>query len=931
VDLVCHKFYLKFTPIKFNLHLKPDQLFKILLILVLFSIQTNQFKIESMLETFFQTPTQQTIKKYDPLVNQINSLEDKFKALTDEELKSYTGTLKSNLVQCTKPTDQVLVESFALVREATSRVLGLRHFDVQLIGGLILNEGKISEMKTGEGKTLVALLPSFFNALYGKGVHVVTVNDYLARRDAEYVGQVHRFLGLSVGLIQENMEPDERRENYMCDVVYVTNNELGFDYLRDNMALTVDTMVQRPFYYCVIDEVDSILIDEARTPLIISGPSQAPTQKYKQTTKLTTTLRKGIHYLVDEKNQNATLLEDGLSFCEQALGISDLYNIDDPWIPYILNSIKAKELFTRNTHYIINENSEIIIVDEFTGRTMVGRRWSDGLHQAVEAKENLPIQDESQTLASITYQNLFLLYNKLSGMTGTAKTEDVEFEKIYNLKVVPIPTNKPVERTDFPDLVYKNQYIKWKAIANECLEMSRIGRPVLIGTTTIEKSELLAALLNEYQLSYRLLNARPENIESESEIIAQAGCKHAITIATNMAGRGTDIVLGGNPKSLTLSVFQKLFSTLSITPIDSKNLILEIDESLNETDHEFLVQLYNDHLPDNIRTYDQAVDYLRSDRVQNSQLLGQLEKIYTTVYESKIKIANLDRAQVRSLGGLHVIGTERHESRRIDNQLRGRSGRQGDPGSSRFFLSLEDKLLRIFGGDKIAGIMQNIGLQESVPIQSSFLNQSLESAQKKVEAYYFEVRKKLFEYDQALNTQRNGVYAERRRVLEVTNLRDWIIEYVNRTAYDIVIFLNVTKDQSIKMDAIKKIQYLLGNPFLFRLESLSYENQANFISLLQQQFQITYSLKELEMESTVPGLMRELERSFLLQQIDFAWKEHLQKISSLRDSVGWRAYGQKDPLTEYKQEAYNCFVTMVTRIRHRVVYFILRSRLVIDL
>ena len=884
-----------------------------------------------MLETFFQNSTQQIIKKYEPLVNRINNLEEKFNILTDDELKTYTDTLKSNLQERTKSTDQVLVESFALVREATSRVLGLRHFDVQLIGGLILNEGKISEMKTGEEKTLVALLPAFFNALYGNGVHVVTVNDYLARRDAEYVGQVHRFLGLSVGLIQEDMEPYERRESYLCDVVYVTNNELGFDYLRDNMALSTDTMVQRPFNYCIIDEVDSILIDEARTPLIISGPSEAPTQKYIRTTKLATILRKDIHYIVDEKNQNATLLEDGLSFCEQVLGTTDLYNIDDPWIPYILNSVKAKELFTRNTHYIVNENNEIIIVDEFTGRTMVGRRWSDGLHQAVEAKEGLPIQDESQTLASITYQNLFLLYNKLSGMTGTAKTEDVEFEKIYSLEVISIPTNKPVERTDFPDLVYKNQYIKWKAIANECLEMSRVGRPVLVGTTTIEKSELLAALLNEYQISYRLLNARPENIESESEIVAQAGCKNAITIATNMAGRGTDIVLGGNPKSLTLSAFQKLFNSSFITSSDTSALVLEIDESFKETDSEFLAKLCKDYLPDHIKTYDQAIEFLKTNEVQNSQLLDNLEKSYSVIYEAKKRSADLDRTQVYSLGGLHVIGTERHESRRIDNQLRGRSGRQGDPGSSRFFLSLEDKLLRIFGGDKIAGIMQNIGLQESVPIQSTFLNQSLESAQKKVESYYFEVRKKLFEYDQALNTQRNGVYAERRRILELSNLRDWIIEYANRTAYDIVIFLRLTPDQSLKIDTMKKIQYLLGNPFLFKLEDFSDENQTNLIALLQQQFQITYDLKESEMELTMPGLMRDLERSFLLQQIDFAWKEHLQRISSLRDSVGWRAYGQKDPLTEYKQEAYNFFVIMLTRIRHRVVYFVLRSRLIIEL
>ena len=501
-----------------------------------------------MFETFFQDSTKRALTKYDQLVNQINAIEKEFTNLTDTQLREYTTQLKVDLCNSVKSNDQITTVAFALVREATRRVLGLRHFDVQLVGGLILNEGKIAEMKTGEGKTLVALLPTFLNALSGQGVHVVTVNDYLARRDAESVGQVHTFLGLSVGLIQEDMEFEERKENYACDVIYVTNNELGFDYLRDNMAFTVDEIVQRPFFYCVVDEVDAILIDEARTPLIISGPSKAPTQKYLRTTKLVDTLRKDIHYSVDEKNQNATLLEEGLAFCEQALGTSDLYNVEDPWIPYILNSVKAKELFVRNTHYIANEENEIIIVDEFTGRTMVGRRWSDGLHQAVEAKEGLPIQDESQTLASITYQNLFLLYSKLSGMTGTAKTEEVEFEKIYNLQVLPVPTNRSIQRKDFPDLIYKNQYLKWQAIANECLEMYNLGRPVLVGTTTIEKSELLAALLTEYQLPYRLLNARPENIESESEIIAQAGCKNAITIATNMAGRVTDIVLGGNPK-----------------------------------------------------------------------------------------------------------------------------------------------------------------------------------------------------------------------------------------------------------------------------------------------------------------------------------------------------------------------------------------------
>ena len=877
-----------------------------------------------MFETFFQDSTKRALIKYDQLVNQINELEKEFNNLTDTQLRDYTTQLKVDLYNGVKSNDQITTEAFALVREATMRVLGLRHFDVQLVGGLILNEGKIAEMKTGEGKTLVALLPTFLNALYGEGVHVVTVNDYLARRDAESVGQVHTSLGLSVGLIQEDMEFEERKKNYACDVTYVTNNELGFDYLRDNMAFTVDEIVQRPFFYCVVDEVDAILIDEARTPLIISGPSKAPTQKYLRTTKLVDTLRKDIHYSVDEKNQNATLLEEGLAFCEQALGTSDLYNVDDPWIPYILNSVKAKELFVRNTHYIANEENEIIIVDEFTGRTMVGRRWSDGLHQAVEAKEELPIQDESQTLASITYQNLFLLYSKLSGMTGTAKTEEVEFEKIYNLQVIPVPTNRPIQRKDFPDLIYKNQYLKWQAIANECLEMYNLGRPVLVGTTTIEKSELLAALLTEYQLPYRLLNARPENIESESEIIAQAGCKNAITIATNMAGRGTDIVLGGNPKSRTLSRFQKFISY-------SKSLTVADQVDLSSDELSTLSKLFKDiQFPDYIYTYAQALEYLESNSDLPVQLSEELKSNYLRLSESDKNIAVADRSTVQNLGGLHVIGTERHESRRIDNQLRGRSGRQGDPGSSRFFLSLEDKLLRIFGGDKISGLMQNMRLQESVPIQSKFLNQSLESAQKKVEAYYFDIRKKLFEYDQALNTQRNGVYIERRRILEIDSLRDWIIEYAERSLYDVVFFMGITQNGLLKTSILQKVQNLLGTPFLFQPKQLDSQEEVRFISYLQQQFQISYDLKEAEMKLIEPGLLRELERSFLLQQIDFSWKEHLQKISALRDAVGWRAYGQKDPLTEYKQEAYNFFVIMLTRIRHRVVYFVLRSRIIID-
>ena len=876
-----------------------------------------------MFNTFLQNSTQQTLSNYKEDVKRINVLEKQLQGKTEAQLQEIAADLKKK-AQSGVPKESIRSEAFALVREATYRVLKMRHFDVQLVGGLILDQGKIAEMKTGEGKTLVALLPAFLNALYGKGVHIITVNDYLAKRDSKIVGQVHRFLGLTTGVIQENMSAVERKQNYDCDIVYVTNNELGFDYLRDNMAFTKDEIVQRPLYYCIVDEVDSILIDEARTPLIISGPSQVPTEKYLQTKKLASTLKKNIHYQVDEKNQTITLSEAGQRFCEEALLITNLYSLENPWILYILNSIKAKELFKLNTHYIVNEEDEIVIIDEFTGRTMVGRRWSDGLHQAIEAKENLEIQDESQTLASITYQNLFLLYESLSGMTGTAKTEELEFNRIYNLDVVSVPTNKELKRKDFPDLIYKNQYVKWQAIANECVEMNESKRPILVGTTTIEKSELLAALLKEYNIPYRLLNARPENIESESEIVAQAGCLNAVTIATNMAGRGTDIILGGNASFLTKFEFRNFFNQWKTKTVTTDEYNLKTNNSIKqffkEEDLNFLVKDYTFFL-DNIQERDFVTD-------------EPLQSLYTA-YNHRLKEnkENLEqqRYEILKLGGLHIIGTERHESRRIDNQLRGRAARQGDPGSSKFFLSLEDKLLRLFGGDQILGIMQNIGFDDTTPIQSQILNQSLESAQKKVEAYYYEMRKNLFDYDQVLNMQRNGVYAERKRILQRDNLRDWIMEYGERSLYDLVSYSTKQSENANTNNIVvnQKLQELLGVPFTLEL-GIEPRNLDVFKYYTQQQFQISYDLKEVEMETIESGLLRELERSFLLQQIDYSWKEHLQKISSLREAINWRGYGQKDPLTEYKKEAYNLFVTMMTRIRHRVIYFILRSKILLE-
>ena len=866
-----------------------------------------------MLEAIFKNSSQQILLKYKTQLDQINALEDNLKLFTDLELKDQTNKLKIRLRNgATKSF--ILPEAFALVREASRRVLGLRHFDVQLIGGIVLTEGKIAEMKTGEGKTLVALLPSFLNALYEKGTHVVTVNDYLARRDAESVGQVHRFLGLTVGLIQESMEPAERKNNYNCDVVYVTNNELGFDYLRDNMAFSAEEIVQRPFFYCVVDEVDSILIDEARTPLIISGAGKTSTDKYLQTTKLVKILKRDIHYNVDEKTQNVTLTNEGVSFCEQALGIVDLYSPYEPWVFFILNSIKAKELFQRNKNYIVNENDEIIIVDEFTGRTMAGRRWSDGLHQAIEAKENLPIQDESQTLASISYQNLFLLYEQLSGMTGTAKTEEGEFEKIYNLSVVQIPTNRDIKRKDLSDLIYKNQYIKWRCIAQECLDMYNIGRPVLIGTTTIEKSELLAALLSEYKVPYRLLNARPENVESESEIVSQAGCKNAITIATNMAGRGTDILLGGNATFLTADVIKDIFDKKNV--FENNPLIA----SLTQNEKALMENLKGNNYQKLLK---QPLSELEN---KTDPEIVLFLKLYNSILKEQEQLVKQARDAIINLGGLHVIGTERHESRRIDNQLRGRSGRQGDPGSSRFFLCLEDKLLRIFGGDQILNVMQNIGFQDDTPIQSGLLNKSLESAQKKVESFYFDTRKQLFEYDQALNIQRNSVYSERRRIFEKTSVRDWLVDYAARSLDDLLNRFKIVDDYTTINFITLKLQNLLGGPFPVNFNET---NQPQYLSFLQQQIEITYDLKEVEMELIEVGLFRELEKSFILQQIDNAWTEHLQKIAFLRDSIRWIAYGQKDPLTEYKKEAFNYFNIMLARIRHRVVYFVLRAKTIL--
>ena len=879
-----------------------------------------------MLQAFFQNFSQKPLPKYKRQVIKINSLETHFKRFSNSELKAKTSDLKKRLING-EPKTSIIPEAFALVREASRRVLGLRHFDVQLIGGLVLEEGKVAEMQTGEGKTLVAMLPTFLNSLYGKGTHVITVNDYLAKRDANYVGHVHSFLGLTVGLIQEEMEVTEKKKNYECDVVYVTNSALGFDYLSDNMAYDFKDVVQGPLFFCVIDEVDSILIDEARTPLIISGPGGTSNEKYFQTAKLANALKQAIHYKTDEKNQNVTLTNTGIIFCEQALNVQNLYNPDEPWIFYILNSLKAKELFEKNKDYISNENKEILIVDEFTGRTMPSRRWSNGLHQAMEAKENVPIQNELKTLTSISYQNLFLVYEQLSGMTGTAKTEEAEFENIYNLKVVSIPTNLPVKRKDLSDLIYKTQYIKWRCIAKDCIETNTLGCPVLIGTTTIEKSELLAALLSEYKIPYRLLNALPENVESESEIVAQAGCNKAITIATNMAGRGTDILLGGNLTFLTKKKLNELF--LEKEPTERLQIILNLGL---EPKNSVLVAKSIGYWMINEEMQEKYFQFLRlplsalETKTDPATLL--FLKMYNVIFIKQEQVVEESRQKIINLGGLHVIGTERHESRRIDNQLRGRAGRQGDPGSSRFFLCFEDKLIRIFGGAKLLSLMRQFGFSEDTPIQSSLLNRSLESAQRKVEAFYFETRKQLFDYDQTLNLQRNTLYAERKKLFEQRSVREWFLKCAKQYLRDSYNPINSSKSIAIKKFFKVKSQNLFVTPFPTNVPDI--KTNIQFFQYLQQQIEIAYDLRELELKLVDLTIIRALEKVLILQEIDNAWAAHLQKISFLRDSIRWLAYGQKDPLSEYKKEAFNYFNLMLAQTRQRIVDFMLSSKIIIE-
>ena len=866
------------------------------------------------------------VKKYQGLINQINSLEDNLKTLNDSELRSKSFQLMKSYKQNSN-LDLLIPESFALAREASFRTLGLRHFDVQLLGGLVLNDQKIAEMKTGEGKTLVATLPAFLNALTKKGVHIVTVNEYLANRDQVSMGQIYRFLGLNTGLIQDNLSLSEKRENYDTDITYVTNYGLTFDFLRDNMTLNLSDVVLRPFNYCIIDEVDSILIDEAQTPLILSNNIETPIEKYIVAGEITNYLQLNIHYKIDEKNKSVLLTDQGSQQIEKILSIQDLYDPNDPWIPYIINALKANTLFFNNVHYII-QNNRIIIVDEFTGRVMPDRRWGDGLHQAIEAKEKLDIRQKTETVAAITYQNFFLQYPKLAGMTGTGKTAEIEFEKIYKLSVEEIPTARPNRRNDLPDLIYKDQFSKWNAITQICNTISLTGQPILIGTTTVEKSEMLAQLLTEYKLSYQILNAKPENVRRESEIIAQAGKRGSITIATNMAGRGTDIILGGN---INFEIQKELYNILTLSKnftIFNRKKILQTSflKQFKGSSQNFLSVIFS-LLKNKIFLKLSDIDILRilreNDRVSIPTISYQcsIRFLIEELISYNKKRQKQENKIVKNLGGLYIIGTERNDSQRVDNQLRGRCGRQGDPGTSRFFLSLDDNLLRLFGGQKIQNFMQT-QISDDSPLESNLITKSLNSAQQRVEERAYQQRKNLFDYDDILNKQRKIVYYERRKILESLSVRKRIFAYCEQIIVDVIL--------SEIEDIILLLEDLLGQKLMLNYIK-DYDSLINEFDIYElkvylfNEFWLTYQAKILQFSVYGDGIARCVEKSCILITIDKIWREHLEEMTLLREAVGWRGYGQKNPLYEYKREAFFMFETQKEIFRHILIYDLLRS------
>jgi preprotein translocase subunit SecA len=821
----------------------------------------------NLLAKIIGTKNEREIKKLWQEVEKINALESSITPLSDDELKAKTVEFRGK-INNGESLDDILPEAFAVMREASLRILGMRHFDVQLIGGIALHSGRIAEMKTGEGKTLMATLAVYLNAIDGRGVHVITVNDYLAKRDAQWMGPLYHFHGLSVGIVQHDssfiydpsfhsedsrlkyLRPVERKEAYAADITYGTNNEFGFDYLRDNMKYHINDYVQRELNYAIVDEVDSILIDEARTPLIISGPSEESTDKYYNINKIIPRLKQEEDFTIDEKAKNAILTEEGNTKVEKLLGAGNLYDPANVELVHHVNQgLRAYALFKRDVDYIVKDN-EVIIVDEFTGRLMPGRRWSDGLHQAIEAKEGVKIASENQTLATITFQNYFRMYNKLAGMTGTADTEAEEFAKIYNLDVLVIPTNQPMVRADNADVIYKTAQAKFKAVLNEIINCHEKGQPVLVGTISIENSELLSSMLKKKKIPHSVLNAKYH--ESEAEIVSQAGRQGAITIATNMAGRGTDIVLGGNPEGL------------------AKDMLKNKKDYTDEDFHKAL--------------------------------------------EKAEKICEEDREKVIAAGGLHILGTERHESRRIDNQLRGRSGRQGDAGSSRFYLSLEDDLMRIFGSERISGLMGKLGMEEDQPIEHKWVSKAIESSQKKVEGHNFDIRKHLLEYDDVNNMQRTEIYSFRREILAAESLQERIAEMMEN-ALDDLLAIHCPEDKHPEEWDMKSLRDGLYGQFSI-YPDIELSDFEDLRTRLQAKINTAYSNKEQEIGTET---FRYLERMIMLQVLDTQWKDHLLSMDHLKEGVGLRGYGQRDPLVEYKREAFDIFADLSDRVSSEVI------------
>ena len=836
----------------------------------------------------FGTRSQREIKKIQPLVDKILALEEEYKNLSEEALRGKTAEFKDRLAKG-ETLDDLLVEAFAAIREAADRVLGMRPYPVQLIGGIVLHQGRIAEMKTGEGKTLVAILPCYLNALTGRGVHVVTVNEYLAKRDSEWMGKVHRYMGLSVGLIIPGMTPAQRRESYAADITYCTNNELGFDYLRDNMAIYKQELVQRGHNFAIVDEVDSILIDEARTPLIISGKGEESSKLYEMADQFVSGLRKKVFaktedkeeydgldcdYFVDEKARSVSLTAEGIAKAERFFGVENLADTENTTLSHHINqAMKARGIMKKDIDYVVKDG-QIIIVDEFTGRLMYGRRYNEGLHQAIEAKERVKVAGESKTLATITFQNFFRLYDKLSGMTGTALTEEEEFGSIYLLDVVEIPTNRPVIREDRPDVVYKTEMGKFRAIINQVQQCHEKGQPVLVGTISIERSEILSKLLKKAGVPHNVLNAKYH--EQEAQIVAQAGKLGAVTIATNMAGRGTDIMLGGNAEYMAMNELRKQ---------EIPEELLAQANAFSETDDPEILDI----------------------RARYNGLLTKFKE----------EIADEAR-QVKEAGGLFIIGTERHESRRIDNQLRGRSGRQGDPGESRFYLSLEDDLMRLFSSDRIMGMMNTLGLDEDTPIDAKILSNAVENAQKSVESRHFRSRKSVLEYDNVMNTQREVIYAQRQKVLDGEDLRESMVkmlrEVVDSTVSDAMGEHGGKAEGAVLEEIAARFAGIYFAKGAFKAEGeMTAEALSDAIFDLAMQ---TYEAKE---AAYTPAVMREVERVVMLRVVDEYWMDNIDAMDDLKQGIGLRAYGQHDPVVAYKEEGYEMFQAMITAIREETV------------